>query len=188
MKRFGLSLALASSLALAACASATDSLPSTAVMPPGALHTNGDIDVRALNVAANDFGHWRAMQGDPARAADAVAALDYMGGELNTAPRWVAMPSIFRLNMLRSREAVRAQLGISNEVPSQAVVDTMLGLSNAYRAGDEAQVAKLLASPIFSLPPAQTAQRLGDLPYMAAVANATSHAAAYATAPTYSGG
>jgi hypothetical protein len=165
-----------------------ESAPSTAVMPLGALHSNGDIDVRALDVASYSFGHWRAMQGDPAMAAEAVAALDYMGGKLNTSPRWSVMPSIFRMNMLTSRNAVRAQLGIGRDVPSQAVVDAMLGLSSAYRAGNQAKVAQILASPIFSLGAAATAQRLANLPYMPSVANATAHAAAYGLPTSIVGG
>ncbi|GAB0113861.1 hypothetical protein [Acidisoma sp. C75] len=184
MKRLGISLALASSLTLAACADVHVRDPSTAVIQPAALHTNGDVDVQALNIAGYDFGHWRQMQGDPAMAAEAVATLDYMGGKLNTAPRWITtMPSIFRLNMLRAREQVRAYLGIGSAVPSQQVVDAMLALAAAYRAGDQAQVTQILSEPFFTLGPQQTAARLADLPSMPSVTNATTHAAAYALGP-----
>lgn len=181
MKSLGISLLLASSLALSACAGMQAQAPSTAVVAPAALHTNGDVDVQALNIAAYDFGHWREMQGDPAMAAEAVATLDYMGGKLNTAPRWsLAVPALFRMNMLAARNKVRAYLGIGEAVPSQQVVDTMLRLAAAWRAEDQARVAQLLASPFFTLGPQQTAARLGKLPYMPDVANATAHAAGYA--------
>ncbi len=78
---------------LAACAH-VDPAPSTAVMPPGALGTNGDIDTRSLDIAAYSFG--RAMRNQPADATDAIAALDYMGGELNTNPRWIGMDPLTR--------------------------------------------------------------------------------------------
>ncbi len=165
---------------LAACSESNYRLPSTAVMPAGALNTNGDIDVRSLDLAAYGFGHYREMQGNPAMAADTVAALDYMGGQLNTSPRWVNMPGLFRLQMLQSRDIVRGELGISPDAPSQDVVDTMLGLSAAYASGDQAQVDKLLTSPIFTVPPGEAAQRLADIPYLPVVNNATSHADSYA--------
>lgn len=187
MKRFVLVAGLASALLLGACAQDVYRLPSTAVMPLGALQTNGDVDVRALNIAAYGFGHWQEMQGNPAMAAEAVAALDYMGGKLNTSPRWTSMPAIFRMNMLRSRDEVRGQLGIATDVPSQQVVDTMLGLADAYRAGNQAEISRLLASPIFAGPPQETARKLANLPYMASVNNAATHAAAYAFGPMFPG-
>lgn len=164
---------------LAACSSDLYRLPSTAVMPAGALNTNGDIDVRSLDVAAYGFGHYKQMQGNPALAANTVAALDYMGGKLNTSPRWVDMPGLFRLQMLQSRNIVRDHLGISTSAPSQEVVDTMLALSAAYSSGDQAEVNKLLAAPIFTVPPEEAAQRLADIPYLPVVNNATTHADAY---------
>jgi hypothetical protein len=166
-------------VALAGCSEDVYRLPSTAVMPPGALNTNGDVDVRSLDVAAYGFGHYDELKGNPALAATTVAALDYMGGQLNTAPRWVNMPGLFRLQMLQSRNIVRGVLGISPTVPSQDVVDTMLALSAAYSSGDQTEVNKLLSSPIFSVPPEQAAERLADIPYLPVVNNATSHADAF---------
>jgi hypothetical protein len=81
--------------------------------------------------------------------------------------------------MLQARNIVRGVLGISPTVPSQDVVDTMLALSNAYEAGNQAEVNKLLGSPIFSVPPDQAAERLADIPYLPSVNTATSNADAY---------
>ncbi len=158
---------------LAACAH-VDPAPSTAVMPPGALGTNGDIDTRSLDIAAYSFG--RAMRNQPADATDAIAALDYMGGELNTNPRWIGMDPLTRAQMLQARETLRTFVGISQAAPSQAVVDTMLALSQAYRAGDTAAVQTLLANPIFIVPPAEVQAHLDDIPLMPAVNNVTTRA------------
>ena len=179
MRRIALLVGAAALATLAGCSSDVYRLPSTAVMPAGALNTNGDIDVRSLDIAAYGFGHTGEMKGNPAMAANTVAALDYMGGQLNTSPRWVEMPGLFRLQMLQSRDIVRGVLGISPTVPSQDVVDTMLALSTAYYSGDQTQVNKLLTSPIFSVPPDQAAERLADIPYLPVVNNATTHADAY---------
>jgi hypothetical protein len=164
---------------LGACA-AGDALPSTAVLQPAALQTNGDVDVRALNITAYGFAHYQELQADPATAAETVAALDYLGGILNTSPRWVIMPSLYRLQMLEARNTVRGLLGISPDVPSQEVVDTMVGLAAAYRAGNQAQVNQLFASPVFSVPPAEAERRLATIPYLPGVNNAATHAAQYA--------
>jgi hypothetical protein len=165
---------------LGACAPDLLRQPSTATLDPSALQTNGDVDVRALNVTAYGFSHYRQLQADPAVAAETVAALDYLGGQLNTSPRWVIMPALYRLEMLKSRDTVRGLLGISPEVPSQEVVNTMVALAAAYRAGNQAQVQQLFASPIFSVPPAEAAERLANIPYLPAVNNAAGHAAAFA--------
>jgi hypothetical protein len=188
MKRIAMLSSLAALVMLAGCSSEVYRLPSTAVMPAGALNTNGDIDIRSLDVAAYGFGHYDELKGDPALAANTVAALDYMGGQLNTSPRWVNMPGLYRLQMLQSRDIVRGVLGISPTVPSQDVVDTMLALSAAYSSGDQDQVNKLLSSPIFSVPPDQAAERLADLPYLPVVNNATTHADAYSFDFTLPGG
>ena len=179
MRRFAVLVSAAALVMLAGCSNDVYRLPSTAVMPAGALNTNGDIDVRSLDIAAYGFGHYDEMKGNPAMAASTVAALDYMGGQLNTSPRWVSMPGLFRLQMLQSRDIVRGVLGISPTVPSQEVVDTMLALSAAYSQGNQTQVDKLLSSPIFSVAPDQAAERLADIPYLPVVNNATTHADAY---------
>jgi hypothetical protein len=169
-------LAVAVVVTAAACAS--DTLPDTATMPDGALNTNGDIDIRSLDIAAYDFAH--PIKGDPAQAADAIAALDYMGGKLNTSPRWVIMPSLYRAQMLESREILRQFVGIRPTAPSQAVVDTMLALAQAYRAQDQTEVQRLLGAPIFTVPPSEVAARLNDIPLMPVVNAATTGADANA--------
>jgi hypothetical protein len=176
MTRFRLLLSAATLMALASCGYATR-LPNTATMPPGALSTNGDIDIRSLDIAAYDFGRHIT---DPARAADGIAALDYMGGKLNTSPRWINMPALWRAEMLKSRKIIRAYVGISPDAPSQAVVDTMLSLAKAYRANDQAAVQALLATPIFTVPPAEVQAKLSDIPVIPTVNSATTHADAFA--------
>jgi len=174
-------LSVAVLLTVAACAS--DPLPDTATMPDGALGTNGDIDVRSLDIAGYDFAH--AMKGDPAQAADAIAALDYMGGKLNTSPRWIAMPPLDRAQMLQARNSLRQFIGISPGAPSQTVVDTMLALAQAYRAQDQTAVQRLLATPIFTVPPAEVAAHLNDIPLMPTVNAVTTRADAAAFGSTF---
>jgi hypothetical protein len=169
-------LAAAIVVTVAACAS--EVIPDTATMPFGALNTNGDIDLRSLDIAAYDFAH--PIKGDPAQTAEAIAAVDYMGGKLNTSPRWVIMPSIYRVQMLQSRGIMRQFVGISPTAPSQAVVDTMLALAQAYRAQDQNAVQRQLAAPIFTAPPNEVEARLNDVPLMPVVNAATQGADAHA--------
>jgi hypothetical protein len=172
MKRLRLIVVAGSLAGLTSCAY-VDPAPSTAVMPQGALGTNGDIDVRSLDIAAYSFGH---VIRNPAEAADAIAALDYVGGELNTSPRWIGMDPLTRAQMLQARETLRSDIGISQAAPSQAVVDTMLALSRAYRSGDAAGVQRLLGSSIFIVPPAEVQAHLADIPLMPAINNVTTRA------------
>ncbi|GAB0116252.1 hypothetical protein [Acidisoma sp. 7E03] len=151
-----------------------DAPPDTAQLPQGAFGTNGDQDVAALDAAALGFAH--AITGNPAKAAYSIAALDYLGGELNSNPRWIDMDPLVRLQMLDWRKKMRTEIGINPTASSQAVVDTMLGLAAAYRAGDQPAVTRLLASPIFTVPPGAVAARLDDIPY-AANLNATTMSA-----------
>jgi len=164
MRRLGLVVGAFGLLALSGCLKYQPP-PDTAQLPPGAFHTNGDQDVAALDAAALGFAH--AITGNPGRAAYAIAALDYLGGELNSNPRWVGMDALTRLEMLDWRKKMRAEVGISATAPSQSVVDTMLALAQAYRAQNQAAVTHLLANPIFTVPPNQVADRLGNIPYSA---------------------
>jgi hypothetical protein len=78
--------------------------------------------------------------------------------------------------LLRARQTVRLRIGISPTAPSQAVVDTMLALSQAYAAEDQSAVRMLLANPIFVAPPDQVAAQLADFPRIATVNAATTRA------------
>jgi hypothetical protein len=173
---FRLILSAALLMGLAGCHATRQ--PNTAVFPNNALGSNGDPDIRSLNVAAYVFAH---PVHDPARAADGVAALDYMGGQLNTSPRWVSMPGLYRAQMLKSRKTMRAYIGISPTAPSQAVVDTMLSLATAYRSNDAAALQTLLSNPIFDVPPAEVTAHLSDIPLMPDVNSATTHAFQYSS-------
>ena len=173
MNRFRIIMIGACLAGLASCAG-VDPAPSTAIMPPGSLGTNGDLDVRSLDVAAYDFG--QVMRNNPAEAAEAIAALDYMGGKLNTSPRWIDMDALTRAQMLQARETLRSYVGISQAAPSQAVVDTMLALAQAYRAGDTGAVQHLLTNPIFIVPPAEVQAKLSYIPLMPAINNVTTRA------------
>lgn len=152
--------------------------PSTAFMPPDSLGTNADPQLASLNLAQYVFADPGRTYGNPAEAAKAVAALDYMAGELSTSPRWADMSPITKEQMLQARVAVRQALGIRPDAPSQAVVDSMLAASAALAAGNQQAALAALRSPIYTVPPEEELTRLGNMPFVEIANIATQRAAA----------
>jgi hypothetical protein len=165
-------LALAAALALGACAAPTPP-PSTADLPPGAFGSNGDNDIMAINTAAWAFSNPARTHGNPVNAIRAVLAIEYLGGELSSSPRWNFMSGLTKLQMLEARQEVRQTLGIAPDAPSQAVANALLALSVNPTPSTAAQVLK---PPVFTLPPEETLARIENLPYLK-MANLASHGA-----------
>ena len=154
-------------LLLSACAGLQPFVPDTARLRPdtfgfGAL----DADVYAVQQAQWAFADPGRTQGRPLEAARASAAMDYIAGRLNTSPRWANISAITKMQLLEGREEVRRALGIRPGVPSQAVVDTLAGISNAFIAGDQAAAYNLANAPIFEAPGEPVMARLSNMPYL----------------------
>ncbi|MGH7067006.1 MAG: hypothetical protein ACREFO_19315 [Acetobacteraceae bacterium] len=170
---YRVALVLGVALALAGCA--VTPMPSTAYLPVGAFGGNSDNDSMAINTAA-----W--AWADPARthrnlinATRAVMAIEYLGGQLTSDPRWTWMSPRTKLNMLGARTEVREAVGISPNAPSQAVANALLAFSISPT---EATAARVMTPPVFVLPPQQVVARLDNLPYIPLAAQATSMASA----------
>jgi hypothetical protein len=170
MSRISL-VALFAALTPAACGVTPP--PDTAVVPPAAFGGLLGPDVAAMNLAAYAFGDASRTYGNPAEAARALAALDYMAGEINTNPRWSGISALAQVNMLRARVTMRRAMGIDLSAPSQVVVNSLLAASAAFAAGNTAQAAAILHPPAF---PADIVQRLSNMPYIASVNAATTEA------------
>jgi hypothetical protein len=151
-------------LLVASCG--TSMQPNASVLPPGLLGVVNDTDLAAINLVQYNFADANRTYGDPAEAAKAVAALDYMAGELSVSPRWVNLPYDVKQNMLDARVSVRAALGIAPDAPSQALVDAMATVTDALSTGHEAAAEAALVPPTFTLPPAETLRRLANMPYI----------------------
>jgi hypothetical protein len=163
-------------LLAAGCASIAPS-PDTARLPPNAYGLFADNDVGAINLAQWAFADAARTRNDPADAARAAAAVDYLAGELSSSPRWVAMSPITKGQMLQAREEVRRALGVAPGAPSQLVVDGLLGAANALAAGDRPAATAALRAPVFTWPPEQTLARLSDMPFLPTANLATQRAA-----------
>ena len=159
----------------AACA-AIPPPPDTARMPANAFGLNLDPDVGAINQAAWAFASPANTANRPIEAARAVAAVDYLGGELNTNPRWVRMDTLTRQDMLVARAQLREVVGIAPAAPSQAVVDQLLAAANALQQNNPAQAAAALQGPTFTAPPGQVLNRLAHMPYLPGVNAVTQRA------------
>ena len=151
---------------LSACAGFPGVVDS-AQLPPGEF-ASGDPDVAAVDYAAAAFSASSSTYGDPAAGAEAALAMDYIAGELSTAPRWAYVDPDITAGLLRGRDETRAALGVVPGAPSQAVVNALSAARIALQAGDRTAAEAALRSPVFTRPPDKTIEALGNLPYMQA--------------------
>ena len=141
-------------------------VPDTARLVPGELGQGAlDPDVSAVNLAAWAFADPGRTRNNPAEAARACASLDYIAGELYTAPRWANIGGNTKYQLLRGRVEMRRALGIPLNAPSQLVVNGLAGAGNAFAAGNPQAALAALSNPAFPNPQATLAQ-LSSLPYM----------------------
>jgi hypothetical protein len=160
---------------LAGCATLPGT-PQTPFLPPGVFGVYQDNDVGAINFSAWAFASPANTQGNPAEAARAVVALEYLPGELRENPRWVGMDASIKLRLGLARNDLRRILGIRPDAPPQVVVNAMLALAMNLQTGNQPAASQVLAGPPFTLPPEQTLQVLANLPYVQEANLATSRA------------
>ena len=163
-------------LVLGGCATlpATQETP---YLPPGVFGVYQDNDTGAINTAAWVFASPANTRGNPAEAARAVVALEYLPGELIENPRWAGMDSLVKRRLDIARGDVRAVLGIRPDAPPQLVVNAMLALFTDLQTGNQPAVMQVLASGLFTLPPDQTLRVLSNLPYVQTANLATTRVA-----------
>jgi hypothetical protein len=162
-------------LLAAGCAAATPP-PDTARLVGPAFGSNGDSAIAAINYSSWAFALASRTHGQPAAAAEAVAAVDYLAGELSTDPRWASMSPLTKVQMLQARSEVRNAIGVSPDARSQAVVNGLLSAAAALQAGNRPAALAALASPVFIRGPEQTLAALAALPYLPQANIATQHA------------
>jgi hypothetical protein len=163
-------VALLTLLSLAACG-ALPAAQATPYLPPGVFGVYEDNDIGAINFAAWAFASPANTAGRPLDAMKAVIAVEYLPGELQENPRWIAIGRDPRFNLAQARRDVRQALGIRPDAPPQMVVNVLL---NALATGDQAGTLRALSSPIFLQPPDQTLARFARMPYVQSANLATS--------------
>jgi hypothetical protein len=170
---------LLASLLPAGCSAVTPP-PDTARLPPDAFGINADGDIGAMNQAQWAFASPARTRNDPADAARAVAAVDYLAGALSSSPRWDFMSPLTKQEMLWARAEVRQAVGIAPAAPSQEVVNRLLYAGNALAASNPAAAETALQPPVFTWPPQQTLAVLSAMPFLREANIATQHAATQA--------
>ena len=176
-------------LALAALPVACGPLPppaDTARLPPG-VFSPLDQDIPATEYAQYAFSDPARTYGNPVAGAQAVLAMDYIAGELNTSPRWENIPATTQLQLLQGRRATRAAVGIAPNAPSQLVVDSLVAARNDLAGGNVPAAEAALSNPAFPLGGSRTIKVLGNLPYIQMANIATQHASQDLFAPDNGG-
>jgi hypothetical protein len=162
---------------LGGCAGPGQQVDTARVTPP-AFGSNGDIDIAAINLSSWAFGRAANTHDHPVDAARALEAVDYLAGALSSSPRWAGMSPLTKLQMLAARREVRDLLGIPIDTPSQAVVDALHRVAEAYASQEPAAIQAALQNPVFGKPPGQLSQLFNDLPFLGTVNIATQNASA----------
>lgn len=164
---------LLAALAVAGC---TAGLPNRAFMPNTGYGGPVLTDQGAIQLVSYTLTDPVITRGNPALGAQSMAVIDYLAGELDADPRWVAFPAGAKLQMIQARGEIRALLGISPEAPSQEVVDRLLSAAAAFNYGDRAAALGVLTAPVFTRGPDATAAILANLPSLP-LASAAAHRA-----------
>lgn len=152
---------LAVGLGLAGC---VQSPPVDTANPPFGAFGTMDNDIAAINQATWAFAAASRTANDPVDGARAVAAVDYLGGELTSNFRWMDMSPVTKQEMLQARADVRTVLGIPQNAPSQVVVMSLLTFAFDWQQGNQAGAMQALSTPVFTLGPQQTFAILANLP------------------------
>ena len=162
---------------LTACAVPPNAPVDTARLPNAAPWYLGDVDTWAINHAEWAFADPARTLNRPAEAARAVAALDYIAGQMNTSYRWAnSIGPIAKMELLTARADMRAALGIAPNAPSQAVVNAMLAAADALIVGNPHAAMAAMTGPAFLRPPQEMLASLGNLPYIRSANLATARA------------
>ena len=149
-------------LGLAAC---TETGTPTASMPtPGAPGTSVTSDpIRDAAFDANDF-FARPQAGQPARAARAIADIEYLAEVMPSDPRYQTSGARGLTELQIARREARSALGIPRNAASADVVRGLRDASAALQANNRPAAEAALPRNVFTLGPAQTIQRLSQPP------------------------
>ena len=177
--------ALLLAAATAACAPLPPP-PDTAQLPPGVFGPL-DQDVQATQYAQYAFSDPARTYGNPVAGAQAVLAMDYIAGQLNTSPRWANIGAVAQQQLLAGRAQTRAAVGIAANAPSQQVVNSLVAARNDLASGDQAAAAHDLDNPAFTQGGTRAVQALANLPYIQMANVSTQHAAEQLFAPDSGG-
>ena len=156
------------SLLVCVVAAGCASRPRVSVVPPHlpdhVFASLKDNDAGALSQAQWAFSDPDHTKDNPAAAAKAVVAIEYLADDLRADPKWVYMPPSTRERMLRARSDLRALLGIRRDASPQAVVNALLAAADALQAGQQDAALSALSGTPFMRPSPETLGVLRRMP------------------------
>lgn len=157
----GLALVLAGGCELAAEVRRVPPAPP----PPGLVLIETPDPLRAaLDEAAAAFAdRGQDLAGQPARAAQALAQLEYVAATLPADQRYAAVAANYGRDLALARDEGRDALGVMVAAPAPAVTRALLAAAAALRAGNAAGAAAALPAPMFRPGGAESVARLGEL-------------------------
>lgn len=103
-------------------------------------------------------------RGNPALAARAIAAEDWLAGQDLLTPDFGNYQPVVQVSWGELRREVRRSIGIAPGTPSQVVVDRLIAAADALQDGDRDAAEAQLQPPAFSLGPQGTLAALSNLP------------------------
>ena len=149
-------------LALAGCAAFPPE--DTATMP-----LNPDGGPRLSQDAAISLSSWALSNpsvtaGNPARAARALAAEDWLAGQTMLYGNFGSYAPGGELSWQQLRQQARTAIGVAPNASSQEMVDRLFAVDADLKAGRVDEAKQQLAAPIFTLGPDKTLAALTNLP------------------------
>jgi hypothetical protein len=103
-------------------------------------------------------------QGNPERAARAIAAEDWLAGQVLLTPDFGQYAPVNEVSWGTLRREVRAAIGVAPGTPSQVLIDHLIAAADALKANDINGAKAQLQPPAFTLGPDRTLAALGALP------------------------
>lgn len=147
-------------LTAAACAPETPAPTMQGAAPEGGVTAD---PISAARQHAAEF--FRAPQaGQPAKAARAIADLEFLAGAVPADPRWQTAGAGALTQLTQARNEARRALAIPANAPAQAVIDGLMAAATALDANDRAGVTRALPRSVFTAGPDQTVGRLSQPP------------------------
>jgi hypothetical protein len=162
IKTLALGGALALALGLAGCGAFRPYDTATMPLTPEGAPVLSQNDAIALSSwALKDPAN---TAGNPARAARAIAAEDWLAGQSILYGNFGTYAPGGELSWQQFRQQARAAIGVPPNAPSQELVNRLLAVDVALKAGQPEAAKAQLAAPIFTLGPDRTLAALANLP------------------------
>ena len=162
MKIKTLALGGALALALAGCGLLPPDNTATMPLTPEGAPVLSQNDAIALSSWA--LKDPATTAGNPARAARAIAAEDWLAGQTILYGNFGTYAPAGELSWQQFRQQARAAIGVPPDAPSQEVVNRLLAVDVALKSGRMDEAKAQLSAPIFTLGPDRTLAALANLP------------------------